>query len=296
MGGFDAAAKEVGMKVVMASEICPKARATYVMNFGHEHLHGDVTKIPSTKIPNHDILVGGFPCQPFSSAGLRQGINDKKGRGLLFRQILRFLKAKKPSSFILENVVGLLSNDKGRTFKTILKALDGLGYSVQWKILNSKDFGVPHYRRRIFIIGFKKNLKTEIVWPLPHGTKQHYSSIIDREYKTANMPLATEHKKKLFKAININPSNNGIVAYSTYSKTKTFPIVPCLTTKMGHMLVNGTRYLSPRELLRAQGFSESYKIDGISYMNVQRQVGNAVTVPLVAELFEAVKNALKNKI
>ena len=140
-------------ETVFSSEIDKFARKTYEANFGSEPF-GDITKIEASDIPDHDILLAGFPCQAFSHAGLKKGFEDI--RGTLFFDVARILKEKRPKAFLLENVKGLISHDKGNTFKTILETLNELGYDVHYKILNTKDFNIPQNRERIYIVGFLK--------------------------------------------------------------------------------------------------------------------------------------------
>ena len=139
-------------EIISFSEIDKYATSIYTRHFPEHKALGDVTKIRTEDLPDFDFLVGGFPCQAFSVAGKRGGFNDT--RGTLFFEIARILKDKKPSYFLLENVRGLLSHDKGRTFKTILGVLSDLGYVVQWTLLNSADFQVPQRRERVFIEGY----------------------------------------------------------------------------------------------------------------------------------------------
>lgn len=148
--GFEQAMHEAGIasECVLSSEIDEHARQTYHLNFS-ETPSGDIYKIE--KFPPFDFLLAGFPCQPFSYAGKQKGFGDT--RGTLFFEIERLLAEYKPSGFLLENVPGLISHDKGRTFGTILKNLRSLGYSVEWRILNSSDFNVPQNRVRVYIVG-----------------------------------------------------------------------------------------------------------------------------------------------
>ena len=134
------------------SEIDKYAKSIYIRHFPEHKDLGDATKIRTENLPDFDFLVGGFPCQAFSVAGKRRGFDDT--RGTLFFEIARILKDKRPRYFLLENVKGLLSHDKGKTFQTILKVLSDLGYVVQWTLLNSKDFQVPQRRERVFIEGY----------------------------------------------------------------------------------------------------------------------------------------------
>lgn len=162
--GFEKACNEVGFtpKCVFTSEIKPHAIQIYEANFGKENIHGDITKINAKDIPKFDVLLAGFPCQAFSSAGKRQGFLDT--RGTLFFEIERILQAHKPSAFILENVEGLVNHDKenstdsiGRTLSVILEKLKELGYKTTWKVLDASNFGLAQARKRIFIVGTKKS-------------------------------------------------------------------------------------------------------------------------------------------
>lgn len=163
IGGFRLGLEALGHECVFASEIDKYAQQTYEANFG-EKPHGDITQISADDIPDHDILTAGFPCQAFSVAGHRKGFEDT--RGTLFFEIARILKAKKPQWFILENVKGLLSHNAGETFKVIIQTLEQLGYALDWRVLNSKDYGVPQNRERIFIIGNRDgDLFWKFNWP-----------------------------------------------------------------------------------------------------------------------------------
>jgi len=153
IGGFELGIKQAipDAKCIGFSEIDKWAISIYRRHFkGHKN-YGDANKINPSEIPDFDILVGGFPCQAFSIAGNRQGFDDT--RGTLFFEITRILESKRPGLFVLENVKGLLSHNEGATFKTIISSLDELGYDTQWQVLNSKDFGVPQNRERVFIVG-----------------------------------------------------------------------------------------------------------------------------------------------
>mgnify|MGYP006081040621 CR=1 FL=1 len=151
IGGFRLACDELGVKTVWANDIDSKASKVYQNNFGKgQHIEGDIEKYID-KIPEHDLLTGGFPCQPFSSAGKKLGIDDV--RGTLFEKIVYILSKNKPKYFVLENVKRLLSMDKGAHFATILDALSNLGYLVEWRVLNAVNFGLPQHRERVVIIG-----------------------------------------------------------------------------------------------------------------------------------------------
>ena len=165
IGGFRLGLEALGHKCVFSSEIDKYARQTYKANFGDEP-HGDITQIDAKDIPDHDILTGGFPCQAFSVAGHRKGFDDT--RGTLFFEIARIIKYKKPEWLLLENVPGLLSHNQGQTFATIIQVLEQLGYGIDHKILNTKDFGPPQSRRRVFIVGkLGADLFWKFAWPQP---------------------------------------------------------------------------------------------------------------------------------
>jgi DNA (cytosine-5)-methyltransferase 1 len=155
IGGFRLALEKQGMQCVWANDIDPFACTVYRSQWNDGTLHeGDINEVDPFTIPDHELLVGGFPCQPFSFAGSQRGFDDT--RGTLFFSIARILREKKSTSFIFENVKGILSNDSGKTFLTILGTLDELGYDVEWRVLNSKDFGVPQNRERVYITGHRR--------------------------------------------------------------------------------------------------------------------------------------------
>jgi DNA (cytosine-5)-methyltransferase 1 len=151
IGGFDLALDRLGHQCLYANDIDKYCKITYDKHFDTKLTLSDIRTIKASDIPDHDLLVGGFPCQSFSVAGKRGGFADT--RGTLFFEIARILKERQPRLFILENVKGLLSHDQGKTFTIIISTLDELGYDLQWQVLNSKNFGVPQNRERVFIVG-----------------------------------------------------------------------------------------------------------------------------------------------
>src|SRR5258706_9666177 len=164
IGGFDLALNRLGHQCVYANEWDKYSAKTYEKNFGHRPETRSIVDVPTAGIPNHDILCGGFPCQAFSVAGKRRGFEDT--RGTLFYHIARIARDKRPSYLFLENVKGLLSHDNNRTFQTILRTFDELGYDLQWQVLNSKDFGVPQNRERVFIIGHLRGKPRPEIFPI----------------------------------------------------------------------------------------------------------------------------------
>ena len=188
--GFEQALKEKGFtgKCVFSSDIKPSAIKAYMENFG-ENPKCDITKINPSNLPNFDFLLGGFPCQAFSKAGLGLGFEDT--RGTLFFNIVEILDKKKPLGFILENVEGLTSHDGGKTFKIIINTLQNLGYNIQSKVLNSKDFGLAQSRNRIYIIGYRGNHLQELI------NFENSFSILNDIIDYAVKPVSSDFSKKL---------------------------------------------------------------------------------------------------
>jgi DNA (cytosine-5)-methyltransferase 1 len=168
IGGFDLALNRLGGECVLASEIDKFASQAYTAIYGGEHLHGDVTKVDEKEVPDHDVLAFGFPCQAFSVAGKRGGFED--ARGTLFFEAARIAAEKKPKMILAENVKGLVSHDKGKTLDTIVKTLNDIGYRVDFEIVNSKYFGVPQNRERIFIVGIREDLVANEPWNNTKGS------------------------------------------------------------------------------------------------------------------------------
>src|SRR5699024_1911907 len=166
IGGFEQALNKIGGTCVFASEIDRFAQRAYEALYG-EKPKGDITEIESEDVPDHDLLVGGFPCQAFSVAGRREGFEDT--RGTLFFDIARIAEEKQPKALLLENVKGLVNHDKGNTLDTMIRALNDIGYIVDFDVLNSKYFGVPQNRERIFIVAIREDLIDEEDWIYTKG-------------------------------------------------------------------------------------------------------------------------------
>ncbi len=294
IGGFRLSLESLGAKCVFSSEIDISARETYFKNFG-EYPEGDITKISSKSIPSHDILCAGFPCQPFSIGGYRKGFSDT--RGTLFFDIERIIKAKKPKVIFLENVRGLTNHDKGRTFKIIKNKLNLLGYNIFYKVLNSKDYGVPQNRERIYIIGFR-NKKKKFDFDLIKKSKSSLLSLLDQSNKLNQSELSdialkhvTKHLKKIKKTKKINYQYPQVITEirPTRCSFRNDNISPCLTAKMGTggnnvpYLIDYNRFMSVNECLRIQGYPKNFKIYG-SKQNKYKQIGNSVSIPLIKKI------------
>ena len=278
IGGIRLGFESVGGECVFSSEWDKYAQDTYEANFG-ERPQGDITQIKPETIPEHDILLAGFPCQAFSICGDRQGFSDT--RGTLFFNIEEILKIKRPYAFLLENVKNLKSHARGRTFQTIIKHLEKLGYYVHHKVLNSLDFGIPQKRERTFIVGFRDNIK--FYFPKPLDTKPNLASILENDFEVDKRYFAspTIRKNRLLKVKANYPTpsiwhenKSGNISALQYS---------CALragASYNYLLVNGIRRLTPKELLRLQGFPDNFKIV-VPYTQIRKQTGNSVTVPVI---------------
>lgn len=268
IGGFRLGFERAGMKCVGFCEIDKFARKSYgaMYDTKGEWKADDITKvkdeeIESLKRKGIDIIAGGFPCQAFSVAGKRKGFDDT--RGTIFFQILRFIRIIKPKTFVCENVKGLLSHDGGRTFGTIISALAELGYCVEWQVLNSKDFGVPQSRERVFIIGHFGDECGRKVFPFRNASGSNIRKMQEITHGVS-MHRRIYSTNGLAKTI---ASNGGGVGAKTGL----------------YMMKDGrVRRLTPRECWRIQGFPDEYfyraKEVGLSDNQLYKQAGNAVTV------------------
>lgn len=292
IGGIRLAYQSLNGHCVFSSEWNNFARKTYEANFG-EVPFGDITKICETSIPDHDVLLAGFPCQPFSIAGVskKNSLGKKHGfldetQGTLFFDIARILEHKKPKAFMLENVKNLVSHDKGNTFKIIKNTLTELGYSIHYKVLDGKHF-VPQHRERILIVGFKKSVfngNENFQFPkLPEPSmkiKDILEAEIDSKYTLTDklwnylQNYAAKHKAQGngfgFGMTDLNGISRTISA--RYYKDGSEILIP----QDG---INPRR-LTPRECARLQGFPDEFKIP-VSDNQAYRQFGNSVTVPLI---------------
>lgn len=278
IGGIRLGFEEFGCQNVFTSEWDQDAQKMYEANFG-EKPRGDITQIAPADIPNHDILLAGFPCQPFSIIGSMQGFADT--RGTLFFNIEEILRIKQPYAFLLENVKQLRTHDRSRTFNTILEKLEKLGYFVHHAILNALDFDLPQKRERIIIVGFKENIQFK--FPQPKGLYKPLAEILESEQEIDKKLFASQHiidkRQNRLKVIPFYPSvwhenKGGNISVLPFS---------CALRAGGsynYLLVNGKRRLSSREMLRLQGFPEDFKIV-VSYTAMQKLTGNSVAVPVI---------------
>ncbi|MCF6367217.1 MAG: DNA cytosine methyltransferase [Bacteroidales bacterium] len=312
VGGFRIAMQNLGGKCVFSSEIDKYAKKTYEYNFG-EVPFGDITKINEKDIPEHDILCAGFPCQAFSIAGKRKGFADET-RGTLFFDITRVIKEKHPKAFFLENVKGLRNHDKGNTLKIILKVLrEDLNYFVpEPQIINAKDFGVPQNRERIFIIGFRKDLKiSEFECPKPLKKKIVFGDVKEKKAVSSKYYLSVsylntlkKHRKRNkakgngfgYEMIKENQCANAIVVGGMGRERNLF--TDCrltdfktVTAKKGGLNKEYIRVLTPREWARLQGFPDNFILK-VSDTQAYKQLGNSVAVPAIQATAEMIIDKL----
>ena len=241
------------------SEIDKYATEVYKKHFPTHKEYGDVSKINWNDVEDFELLVGGFPCQSFSIAGKRMGFSDT--RGTLFFEIARCLKEKQPRLCVLENVKGLLSHDEGETFRTIISTLDELGYDLQWQVLNSKDFGVPQNRERVFIIGHLRGTSRPQVFPFGRGSGKNLKQIVsggqgNRVYDSSGISCTQASQ-----------------AGGQGAKTGLYDIN------------NKIRRLTPIECERLQGFPDGWT-EGLSDTQRYKCCGNAVTTNVITAIFE----------
>lgn len=294
IGGIRLPFDELGYKCVFSSEWDKKACETYYANFG-EQPAGDITKIDEKDIPKFDICLAGFPCQAFSIMGKMQGFEDT--RGTMFFEIERILKYHMPQVILLENVKQLISHDKGNTFKVILNHLEALGYTVKYKVLNALDFGLPQKRERIIIVGFLDKNKAELFNFDFVKAKYDLEDILEAEDKIDKSFYASENirNKRAQKVIgkevfypsvwHENKSGNiSVLDHSCALRTG---------ASYNYLLVNGVRRFTPRELLRLQGFPDSYKIV-VSNQEIRRQTGNSVAVPMIRMVAKKIDDILRS--
>jgi DNA (cytosine-5)-methyltransferase 1 len=303
IGGFRIALEKFSLKCVFSSEYNKYAQETYTANF-NEIPHGDITQINSGRIPKHDILCAGFPCQAFSISGKRLGFNDT--RGTLFFEIARIVKYHQPKVLFLENVKNLIQHDQGKTLKVIEKTLEELGYSVFHKVLNAGDFGVPTARQRVYILGFRNDLSvTDFDFPKPKLKNVSLKQFLDSNEKTIDYIInrtdiffkTKELNSNMFGDYPQRPIQIGIINKGGQGERIYHPEGHAITfsangggvaSKTGAYLINDKiRKLSPRECAGIMGFPKDFIIP-VSDAQAYKQFGNSVAIPVVEAIFEKV--------
>ncbi len=304
IGGIRIGFERAGARCVWSNEYNKNCEITYNENFGQGELTvRDIREIKSTDIPDFDILAGGFPCQPFSIAGVSKknalgkphGFADKT-QGTLFHEIVRIMKERKPEAYFLENVKNLENHDKGKTFEVIRESLEGLGYSFYHKVINAKSL-VPQNRERIFMVGFRDRKLNFKFPPIPELNPK-LADILERNVPdkytlTDHMweylqRYAEKHRAKGngfgFGLVNFNGCARTLSA--RYYKDGSEILIPQNS--------KNPRRLTPRECARLQGFPDSFKIP-VSDTQAYKQFGNSVAIPVIELLAKAVVNTLQER-
>lgn len=320
IGGFRIALENNGLKCVFSSDNDVFCQKVYKDNF-NEEMYGDITKIEAGDIPDFDVLTAGFPCQPFSYAGRLMGFEDKT-RGTLFFDVLRIIKEKRPKMFILENVKGLVSHKAGETVKVIEESLREQGYTIYSKVLNSYDFGLPQMRQRWYCVGFDK----EVDFEFPTGGKRGSTlrDIVDLDNNDESLKLSEFELKRIEfhfaskdkrvkhdhskYAPHTKKGKHGVYSYMKPDGTLRFHIgdvaktqiqeayyvslgstAPTIIAAREPKLWDLKRRLSVDECRRLQGFPEGFKFS-VSKGQAKKQLGNAVSVPVVQEIMKTMIN------
>lgn len=296
IGGIRLGFEAVGGKCVFSSEWDADVAKTYEANFG-EKPFGDITKISPVDIPDFDILVAGFPCQPFSIIGAKQGFNHET-QGTLFFNIEEILKVKKPKAFMLENVRNLTAHDKGRTFRIIIEHLKKAGYYIHHKVLNALDYGVPQKRERIIIVGFRNDVKFYFPDPIPESKRATIGDILEpAECLSPKLFVRKEIRESRLARLKNPDFPKPYISHENVAGAITPHTYSCALragASANYLLINDERRPSEREMLRIQGFPDSFKIV-VSYGKLKHQTGNSVAVPVIKavarEMIKAMLNA-----
>ena len=293
IGGIRLGFESVGGTCVFSSEWDAAACETYKANFG-EQPAGDITKIKSEDIPDFDILLGGFPCQPFSIIGDKEGFNHET-QGTLFFEIERILRDKKPSAFMLENVRNLTAHDGGRTFKVIIEHLETLGYHVYAKVLNALDYGVPQRRERIIIVGFLDDVKFSFPEPVPVEERKTLKDILEENVDQKYYVRPEIRDSRLARLKDPNYPKPYISHENIAGSVTPHPYSSALRAgaSANYILINDERRPTERELLRIQGFPDTFKIV-VPYGKIRHQTGNSVAVPVMKAVAKQMISALKS--
>jgi DNA (cytosine-5-)-methyltransferase len=314
--GFDKVFRE-NIETVFVSELDEKAKETYRANFKDKFdINGDITKIKEIEIPEHDILLAGFPCQAFSLAGLKKGFED--ARGTLFFDVARIAEYHKPKVVFCENVKNLVNHDRGKTFKVITRILENLGYKVYEKVLNSKNFGVPQNRERIYIVAFREDIdSSDFSFPEKTDNNKVISDIMEEKEVSPKYYLSNVYLDSLMRHKQRHESKGNGFGYEIKKLNGIANTLVCggmgrernlivderltdfipVTHIKGEINRKYIRKMTPREWARLQGFPDSFKFV-VADTHLYKQFGNSVTVSVIEEIAKNIKEVLdsQNKI
>jgi len=292
VGGIRLGMEQAGFTTVFSNDFDSKCQITFDLNFSDPSMTcKSIDALDFDSIPDFDVLTGGFPCQPFSVAGKRGGFKDERGNH--FFTIARLIDLRRPTAFLLENVKGLLTHDDGDTFRTILDTLYKLGYSIRWKVLNSKvHANIPQNRERLFIVGFKQ---------MEHAGKFHFPEPIPLT-KTYEDLLEDNVDSKYFiqegkvydalKEFGIKEGYSYQWRYNYVREHKSKGCIPCLVTVGKSPIIKQDellRHLTPKECFNLQGFPKDYRLPDIHERHLYKQAGNSVTIPLIKRIADGIK-------
>lgn len=307
LGGFRLALESLGARCVYSNEWDEPVKKVYEKNFLAVP-EGDITQVDETKIPEHDILCAGFPCQAFSISGKQRGFEDS--RGTLFFDVARIIKAKKPKIVFMENVKNFAVHDKGRTLNVVKNTMIELGYTFNSKVLNAVDYGVPQKRERIYMVCFRQDLEIDkFDFPEPFKLERHVEDFllteedaikglyVDRQDTYYNETVDDKYSNKPIRLGIVNKGGQGERIYSTKGIAITLSAYGGgIFAKTGGYLVNGRpRKLHPRECARLMGFPDTYKISQYSNQ-AYKQFGNSVIVDVLQFIGIKIGEALKGDV
>lgn len=312
--GFDQAFGN-DIETVFVSEWDKKAQETYIANFGEKpKIFGDITKINEIDIPNHDILLAGFPCQAFSLAGHKKGFEDT--RGTLFFDVARIVEFHKPKVVFCENVKNLVNHDRGKTFKIIKKTLNDLGYRVFYKVINSKDFGVPQNRERIYIVAFREDISpNKFIFPEKIDDTKVIADIMEEKETSPKYYLSDVYLESLRKHKQRHQAKGNGFGYEIRDINSIAGAIVCggmgrernliidkrltdftpVTHIKGKINREYIRKMTPREWARLQGFPDDFKLV-VADTHLYKQFGNSVTVPVIKAIAENIKKQLEGDV
>lgn len=310
VGGIDLGFESTkAFKVIYANEIDSFPAETYENNFDITVDKRDIKEIRPNEIPDFDVLLAGFPCQAFSVAGYRKGFEDEKGRGTLYFELLRIIKAKNPRIVFLENVKNLVSHDNGNTFRVILESLEENGYHVKYQVLNAMEYGnIPQNRERIYVVAFNNKKDYESFnFPSPVELTTKLNDLIAFNEKKDSRYYYTENKYKgdIYKKLitNIDDPNAIYQWRRKYVRKNKSGVVPTLTANMGEgghnvpivMTKHGIRKLTPKECFNIQGFPIDFVLPAKQSDNrLYKQAGNSVCVTVIKRIANNIKLAIKS--
>jgi DNA (cytosine-5)-methyltransferase 1 len=291
IGGFRVAAERVlagrgyEPECVFACDIDESCARAYEANYGHRP-SGDVTKIAGSDVPEHDLLLAGFPCQAFSIMGNGHGFMDAT-RGTLFFEIARIVRDKRPPMVVLENVKGLVGHQGGRTLATILETLRELGYTVDYRVLNALDFGLPQKRERVWIVGLQGMAKPQ--WPTGGLPMAPLAEVLEPDHQIPRRFWASEYIRSRRHASHRPASTPSIWHENKAGNISSYPYSCALraSASYNYLLVNGERRLTPREMLRLQGFPDEFRIV-CTDAETRAQAGNSLPIPVAEAVISAV--------